>query len=260
MSLLQAKYNTPADILGTTDRAALRPYRVRRGSPCPVCGEDDKCIAIPDTYMHVWCERIPSDFVQRWGFSGNIYYHRLDASGSIIQFPIAHIRNRDKPLASPAVQDSILREIARLLPLSDHHRALLHARSYTDDSIAHHGFSSLPEKAIDRYAIGAHFLYKHEIAEVLGTLGMVQDGRRSDDAIAWLTKVTGSALIQWRRNEHGMITGFLYSPDTPILDSKGKPKKHLMPARMAPSGQPHIAQPVTLTSTISGIQDRKSVV
>jgi len=125
---------------------------------------------------------------------------------------------------------------------------MLQARGYTDESIARHGFVSLPEIDI-RYAIGARLLYNYEIAEVVGTLGMIQDGRRSDDAIAWLPQVDGSALIEWRRNEQGMITGFLYSPDIPILNNKGKAKKHIIPPRMSPSGQPHIAQPVHKTST-----------
>ena len=238
----------PSSFLGTTDTSALTPYRANSYNPCPQCGENDKCVAIPqNTVTHVWCERQSSDLPsQGWGLSPShdIWYHRRDANGLPQTDHKPRIHLIDKPLASQAVQDSILCEIARLLPLSDHHRAMLQARGYTDESIARYGFWSLPVQESDRYAIAAHLLHAHEIA---GIYGMAKD---NTGVFGFLLQVDGSALMEPRRNIEGLTTGYQYTPDIPTLDKKGKvTNKHKNPPRMSPKGEPHIAQPAHKTST-----------
>jgi hypothetical protein len=235
---------SPSTILGIAAgdvTNAIRPYRVGRGSPCHICGKSTECIAIPDArrpgHTHAWCTRTANDAVlQAWGFKDVLYYYYLDGAGDI--HIVRRPARRQIPLVDAATMDRTLRETARILGLSEAHRAKLAARGYDVSQCgpnARHAFASLPADDYTRQRAAADLEARFATeAEVLGTLGYSRDHRRrpADAPISFLSRVNGSALIEFCRDELGRFTGFEFAPDEPRLDNKGKPIKRESPVRM----------------------------
>lgn len=240
----------------------IRAYRSRRGSPCPICGQDDhQCFAIPSAErpgrLDAWCIRggpdggIHRDLGHRRGDRG-IWYYDLDASTYAVR--AARVALEQTPRTDPETIDRVLRAVARFFGLTDAHRQQLIARGYNPLDCgpdARHVFATLPADMSEtgpRARVVAAILARVDVrrgdADLLGVYGFTRDGRRRDGLIRFLGTVRGAALIEFAQDDQGRLIGFQYAPDEPTRDTKGHPRKRLTPANMPISGAYHVARPL----------------
>ncbi|MBA3825275.1 MAG: hypothetical protein H0X24_15420 [Ktedonobacterales bacterium] len=233
----------PAHLLGVRDQPIgltelIRPYRARRGDPCPLCGRTSECFALPDPQRgdlrHVYCTRGAHypDALQwdGFGFKGGIWY--VPFIGAVATPHRTPVTKRPTFHAAPVtVQDRVLRKIARYFGLSAEHRARLAARGYDPDRCGPEGpnlFASLPANPGARAQVIIELLAHSETWQNLqGVFGMAYDRRLADSPLYFLPRVTGTALIEFTLDANGLVWGFQYAPDMPEVDEQGKVKKRL---------------------------------
>jgi hypothetical protein len=240
----------------------IRSGRSKRGSPCPVCGDTDgQCFAyVPverGAIAHVWCvrgaDRPGGMLLADWGFRrdlGGIWYFEWDEKQGAPRLQPTRALSDKRPVADAATIDRVLQAVADYFGLSTTHKEQLAARGYdlvTCGPHARFAFASLPADLADRMRVVSRLL-GHGAArsegELLGVYGFEQDRRHGPSApIAFLPRVAGPALLEFRLDDEGRVTGFQYAPDTPERDAKGKPQKRLTPARMAIRDHYHVARP-----------------
>jgi hypothetical protein len=253
---------TPYQVLkrlnpGVQDRVAftnLRPYRVTRYHPCPICGEQDQCLVIPEDARkldHIWCIRgsghPDGSQLPGWGFRkdrGGVWYFLLSQQDGQSRLT-RKAYQRQPPLAPEGTIRRVLTSLAARLPLAAEHRKKLEARGYPAEDCGpgkRFAFGSLPAGEAQRYGVALALLSQgaaQNEAELLGTYGFSKDMRHGTNApVGFLLKADGSALVEFAQNETGAVIGFQYAPDS------GLPKKRLSPARLpATSGVYHVAYP-----------------
>lgn len=221
--------------------AALRPWRVKRGCECPVCGKASECLVVPDEgSQHVWCTRQDGGVeIPNFGFKQTLHYHALAGGKAVAPRPVAQ---PDAPLAPVAKQDVALRAIARFFGLSEDHRAQLVKRGYRPEDVgpaARFLFASLPADAYSR-AAAVNAVLQHAASvqpnDLQGVLGVGRDRRSGPDApLAFLPNCLGPALVEFVVDADGLVVGFEYAPDS------GLPAKRLSPSRLPKAGMYHVA-------------------
>jgi hypothetical protein len=114
--------------------------RVSQRELCPICQHPDWCRIFDDGGVH--CMRVgdggtPCSCGGRMHWPGGRPDNWQDRIASLPPPP-------PRPVADPALVDRTYRELLARCPLSDEHRASFHVRGETEESIARHGYGTLP--------------------------------------------------------------------------------------------------------------------
>lgn len=177
---------------------------------CPICGKTGFCI-INNTATIVGCTRVSS---KRLLFKGNnTYRHDLDANGQVIEFKgqlSSRTENELEKLPSH-ILDFIFRRMLtdESMRLTAKHKALLHARGMSEETMEVRGYISGPEKPWEAAEsvlmdLGARI----ENTRIGGIPGFYKG------KYGWTMKRANGFLIPFR-DEHNVIKGFQIRNDNP---------------------------------------------
>lgn len=214
--------------------------RVKRTSPCSICGKPDWCGVSEDGTFGI-CMRVPAGAVSEAKNGG--YIHVLQESDSTPSTPL--IITTSLPVNSLQKRADIVRrhaiysDLLESLILTARHSNDLLRRGLSDTEIARNRYASLPESPIRILSICHSLAARHDLANVPGFY------RNEDDR--WAFPVWRPGYFIPVRDERGRIQACQIRQDTGIryvwLSSRDKTDG-------ASSGTPiHFARPWRVRST-----------
>lgn len=127
--------------------------RVKKGSPCKICGEPDWCAVSSDGRV-ARCMRVFEGVGVLTQYDKNLVpFGLVFLDESTARDTSKYVQNAEEKRADEATLDRVYRALIDALPLTPAHRESLRARGLSDDQIDAHQYRSLPAEQDRRKAI-----------------------------------------------------------------------------------------------------------